>query len=78
MYTSKSNIQNFLLINIDASFNSQINEWISAVEEYINDYCGREFEQEAVTEKLYDGDGTKEILLDDLLTLTRIENKAAK
>lgn len=72
-YTNKARIQNFLLINIDDSFASQIDEWILVVKEYIDDYCGREFEQESDTDKTYDGDGTKELLIDDLLTLTKIE-----
>jgi len=72
-YTTSSKISNFLLINIDSSFDSQITEWISVVKEYIDDYCGREFEQESATYKLYDGDGSRELLIDDLLTLTKIE-----
>lgn len=72
MYTSKSRIQNYLLINIDDSFASQIEEWISVVEKFIDDYCGTSFE--GTTEARYfDGDGTSEILIDDLVSLTKIE-----
>ena len=73
MYTTKSRIQNFLLINIDDSFESQITEWISVVTAYINNYCGTEFEQESATYKLYDGDGTDELMVDDLITLTKVD-----
>lgn len=72
-YTNKANIQNLLLITISDSFDSQISEWISAAEAWINTYCGREFEQESSTYKLYDGSGTKELLIDDLLTFTKVE-----
>ena len=72
-YTTKSRIQNYLMITIDASFDDQIDEWIGAVKAYIDNYCNRTFEQESVTYKLYDGSGTSELLIDDLLTLTKIE-----
>ena len=72
-YTSKSRIQNFLLITIDDSFDTQISEWIASVEKWINNYCGREFETETATYKLYDGNNTSELLVDDILTVTKIE-----
>lgn len=72
-YTNKARIQNYLMITIDASFATQISEWIDAIEVWINNYCGREFETESATYKLYDGNGTRELLIDDLLTLTKIE-----
>ncbi|MCK5492977.1 MAG: hypothetical protein KAJ14_07695 [Candidatus Omnitrophica bacterium] len=43
------------------------------MKDYIDNYCGREFEDESVSHKLYDGDGTKELLMDDLITFTKIE-----
>ena len=72
-YTNKSRLQNYLTINISDTFNSQITEWIEAIEAWINTYCGREFDQESATSKLYDGSGSRELLIDDLLTLTKIE-----
>jgi len=72
-YTSKSRISNYLIVDISDSFNSQITEWIEAIEAWINTYCGREFEQESATFKLYDGSGSRELLIDDLLTLSKIE-----
>ncbi len=71
-YTSKSRIQNFLLINIDDSFTSQIDEWISVAEAYINDYCGTEFEG-TLEARYFDGDGSSELLVDDFVSLTKIE-----
>ena len=73
MYTTKSRIQNYLMITIADSFDDQINEWIDAADTYIDNYCNRTFEQESATSKLYDGSGTSELLIDDLLTLTKIE-----
>lgn len=62
-----------MVINISAGFHTQIEEWISAIEAWINTYCNREFETETATYKLYDGDGTKELLIDDITALTKIE-----
>ena len=72
-YTNKARVQNYLLVTINDSFATQISEWISAVERFINNYCGREFVQEDDTEKLYDGDGSNTLIVDDLLTFTKIE-----
>ena len=73
-YTSKANVQNLLMINIDASFNTQISDWIEAAESFINNYCNRDsFELESDTEKIYDGSSTRELLVDDILTVSKIE-----
>jgi len=39
-YASKTDLQNLLLINIDSSFNTQIDTWISAAERIVNNYMG--------------------------------------
>ena len=40
-YTSKGVIQNYLMTDIDSSFDAQIADWISSAEAYINKYTGR-------------------------------------
>ena len=72
-YTDKTNIQNYLNITIDATLDEQIATWISAVEAWVNTYTGKTFESESVSYKLYDGNGTDELLIDDLTALTKIE-----
>ena len=72
-YTNKANIQNYLMINISDSFASVITGWIEVVKEFIDNYTGRTFEDELDTYKLYDGDGTNELLTDDFRDLTKIE-----
>jgi hypothetical protein len=72
-YTTKAQVQNYLLITINSSFDTQITEWITAIKKWIDTYCDRTFEQESATYKLYDGDGENELLIDDLLTLSKIE-----
>lgn len=39
-YTTKEQLENLLLISIDASFNTQIDTWISAAERRVNQYTG--------------------------------------
>ena len=74
MYTNKSRIQNYLMIIINDSFSSQIEEWIGAAEDYIDNYTKTEFEEEVgVSSKIYDGDGSRELLIDDLITFTKVE-----
>jgi len=72
-YTNKARVQNLLMITIDDSFATQMEEWVSAVSRWIDNYTGTTFEQESDTYKLYDGDGTRELVIDELLTLTKIE-----
>jgi len=71
-YTDKARIQNYLLINIDDSFASQIDEWILVAQAYIDDYCGTSFEGTSEA-RYFDGDGTRELLVDDFVSLTKIE-----
>jgi hypothetical protein len=39
-YSDISSLENYLLIDIDASFESQVETWISAAEEYVDNYTG--------------------------------------
>ncbi len=39
-YSTVTQLENFLLVNIDASFKSQIDDWISAAENYVDNYLG--------------------------------------
>jgi hypothetical protein len=84
MYTTEEKIKDYLGISTLPSplSSARITEYISAVKSWIDSYCGREFEQESASSKLYDGDGSNEILVDDILSLTKIEildeNKAVE
>lgn len=73
MYTDKATIQNYLLVNIDSSFDTQIDEWILAVQNWIETYTGRKFIQETATTKLYDGDGSIELIVNDIITISKFE-----
>jgi hypothetical protein len=66
-YTTKEKIENYLLIDIDDSFDDQINEWIEVIEKYIDDFTGLDWgiasEESgyAGEQRVFDGDGTKTI-----------------
>ena len=73
-YTSRQQIENYLLITVDPSFYTQINSWIEQIETYIDKTTGRNFIADTVASaKLYDGDGTSELLIDDCVDVTEVK-----
>ena len=74
-YTNKSNIQNYLMIDISDSFDTQITAWISAAENYINNYTNRPegFETSTDETRYYDGNGLREIQIDHFTTITSVD-----
>lgn len=73
-YTDKGNIQKYLMIDIDNSFDAQIVDWITAVENYINIYTGKKdgFENTTESTKLFDGNGKREIDIDEFTTISAV------
>jgi hypothetical protein len=72
-YTNKTEIENYLLINIDESFWDQITRWITDIETYIDNKTGRNFIAESASAKLYDGDGSTTLLIDDCIEVTEVK-----
>jgi hypothetical protein len=72
MYTNKSALQNYLLTTISDSFDTQIEAWINAADAYIDNYCNTSFESSTET-RYFDGNGSNELILDDLLTVTSLQ-----
>jgi len=72
-YTTEEKIENYLLIDIDSTFSTQIDNWITSAEQYIDNYCQRTFSDEGAATKTYDGNGTSELLVDDIYSLSKIE-----
>ena len=69
-YTNKTEIENYLLTTIDSSFDTQIEHWIEDMEAYIDNYTSRNFIADSVeSERLYDGDGTRELVIDDAVSV---------
>jgi hypothetical protein len=80
-YTTKAKIENYLLIDIDASFDSQVDAWIEEVEAHIDRVTGRNFkadeeesgEDAGASTRRFDGDNTNKILIDDCVAVTEIK-----
>lgn len=73
-YTNKGQIENYLLTTVNATMVSQLDDWIAMMETHIDRITGRNFIADTVTsEKLYDGCGEKELLVDDFIGTPTIE-----
>lgn len=73
-YTSETKVENYILQNIDSTFSSQIEKWIEAAEAYIDNLTGRNFiADSSASARLYDGDDSPELLIDDAVEVTKVE-----
>lgn len=73
-YTDVTTIENYLLTIIDSSFVGQIEDWISAMEIYIDQQTHRNFIADTVaTKRKYDGDNTGKLLIDDCVEVTEVK-----
>ena len=74
MYTTKENIEAYLLKEIDPTFDSTIESWIEAIEAHINNITGRTFEaDEAASTRLFEGGGKQRLIIDDCIQVTLVE-----
>jgi hypothetical protein len=74
-YTSKAAIEKYGSITIDASMDSQLNEYIVGVEETIDLITGRNFKADTVaTPRFFDGNGERKLVIDDAVEITVVEN----
>ena len=72
-YTTRQNIENYLLITIDPTFHAQVETWIEEIEAYIDQQTGRNFKADAVASARYfDGDNTPTLLIDDAVAITEV------
>lgn len=73
-YTTKQAIENYLLTEIDDSFDSQVDAWIASIERIIDNYTGRNFKADAsASARVFDGDGSGELLIDECIAVTKVE-----
>lgn len=72
MYTDKTAIQNYLLKNIDATFDSQLTAWITAMTEYADDLAGYPLYRSALTSRLYDGNGQSGLIISPVIGITAV------
>ena len=73
-YCTIAQIQNYLLYTIKEYFQPQVEEWIRQMSEYIEQETGRFFIADTdASEKVYDGDGSDFIIIDDCVDITKVE-----
>lgn len=73
-YTTRQEIENYLLITIDSSFYAQVENWIAEIEKYIDKKTGRNFVADSVaSEKVYDGYNEPTLVIDDCVDVTEVK-----
>ncbi len=73
-YTTKEKIENYLLTEIDASFDTQISDWIVAIEDYIEKVTGRIFKADSTSSyRYFDGNGKREIRIDECVAIEEVK-----
>jgi len=73
-YTTKTKVENYLLKDINVSFDTQIDNWIEGVENIIDQITNRNFKADSsASARLFNGDGTPELLIDECVEVTLVE-----
>lgn len=72
IYTDKTAIQNYLLRTIDASFDTQLTAWITAMSRFMDTYCNCTLVETTPSVRLYDGTGDHELKIDDVYSITAV------
>lgn len=78
MYTTKAKVENYMLKEIDISFATSIDNYISYATSWIDNYCGsnkfgkRSFENPTEEVRYFDGNGKRELPIDDALEITEV------
>lgn len=73
-YTDETSIKNYLLTDIDPSFDTQIADWITSISAFIEQYTGRVFiADNAATTRLFEGRCTNKLLIDECVEIDKVE-----
>ena len=72
-YTSIEEISNYLTLNIDENFESQLEKWIEAMSDYVSNYTNREWSVTEVETRLYTGNNTNNISIDEAISIVSVE-----
>jgi len=72
LYTDKTAVQNYVLTNIDASFNAQVTEWITAMSRFMDRYTGRTLVEDTADTRVFDGNGERELVIDEVCDITAV------
>lgn len=71
-YLTEGDLENYILQDIDASFSTWISSVISQVEEYVNNYCGTDFENSGSVSKYFDGLGGDVLNIGDFQSTSEV------
>jgi hypothetical protein len=74
-YTNRTEIENYLLKEIDPAFDSQIDSWIEQCSKEIETKTQRVFqtvESDVFEERVYDGKGRQKLLVDEFIELDSV------
>lgn len=73
-YTNQTEIEGYMLQDIDPTYATQLDSFIEAVENHIEKQTNRVFIADSTASaRLYDGDGTPELLIDECVAITNVE-----
>ena len=72
-YADKQDVENYLTIDIDTSFDSQVTTWANAVDRYIDRYTSKNFEETNKEVRYFDGSGESELWVDDFTSISSLE-----
>lgn len=78
-YCSILDVENYLLTEIDASFESQVETWIAGISRAMDTMAGRKLVADVIGSgddyetKYYDGNGKSELLIDDCVDIQSVE-----
>jgi hypothetical protein len=72
--TTKTNVERYLLVAIDSSFDTQIATWITAINNYMDKMTNRQLIADSTdAEFKYDGTGKKSLMIDDFISIESVE-----
>lgn len=72
-YCTIDDVKNYTLTDVEDSFNSQIELWISSIEAYIDKTTGRNFiADENDSSRFFDGNGKSEMYIDECVEVTSV------
>lgn len=72
-YTTKEDIENYILKTIDDGFDAQLGEWIKAMSNYIEHTTKRRIYRQTAETFKYDGDGSDLMIIGDCNNITEVK-----
>ena len=71
-YITEGDIENYMLQDIDSTYSAFVASVIAMVEDYINKYCGVDFENGSSADRYYDGSGSGELIIDEFQSISAV------